>query len=235
MAMSAHRGAQVPAISIRSLVRAPDSVVVARFDAPREEQRIVTFIDLIGSTAIAERLGSVRFHGLLSDVFTDCRGGGRFRRRGPRYVGDALIATWPLGTREQNTRSIRRNFRSLRGAGIGGPDFERRHGEVPRAFRASLHCGPLVAAEIGAFKGEIALVGDAMNTAARIEQACRTTGHRILISRSLLMRVSMPVGAAAKSIGTRLLPGKSQPVELFALESGAGLPKSRYCPLRACA
>ena len=139
MAMSAHRGAQVPAISIRSLVRAPDSVVVARFDAPREEQRIVTFIDLIGSTAIAERLGSVRFHGLLSDVFTHLsKVVADFGGEVHRYVGDALIATWPLGTGEQNTRSIRALFAVFEALESAGSDFGAGTGKSPRFAQASI-------------------------------------------------------------------------------------------------
>ena len=87
MAMSADRGAQVPAISDSWLGAGAGFVVVGRFDAPREEQRIVTFIDLIGSTGIAERLGSVRFHAFLSDVFTrlsEVVAG--VRRRGPSHM-----------------------------------------------------------------------------------------------------------------------------------------------------
>jgi len=75
-----------------------------------------------------------------------------------------------------------------------------------------------VAGEIGGFKREIALVGDAMNTAARFEQACRTAGHGLLASKPLLDRTLMPAGIVATSIGSHLLRGKSERLELFALE-----------------
>jgi adenylate cyclase len=96
-------------------------------------------------------------------------------------------------------------------------DLLRRHGHVP-GFRASIHCGPLVAGEIGGFKREIALLGDAMNTAARLEQACRTTGHALLASKPLLDRTEIPAGIVATSLGSHLLRGKSGRLELFALE-----------------
>jgi adenylate cyclase len=232
MVMNANRAMQVSPTS--SSPESSDVVIVGRFDGLREEQRVVTFIDLVGSTGIAERLGSVRFHGLLSDVFTRLSDVvAEFGGEVHRYVGDALIATWPLGTREENARSIRALFASHAALESAAPEFLRRHGEIPE-FRASVHCGPLVAAGIGAFKGEIALVGDAMNTAARIEQACRTTGHRVLISRSLFTRVAMPADILARSIGTRLLRGKSEPIELFALEEHAA-GEGAECLLRACA
>ena len=94
-----------------------------------------------------------------------------------------------------------------------------RHGHVP-AFRAGAHAGQLVAGEIGGFKREIALLGDAMNTAARIEQACRTTGHALLASKPLLDRTVRPGNIVATSIGSHLLRGKSEYIELFAVERG---------------
>src|SRR5262249_17390188 len=72
------------------------SLLTARYYYPREEQRIVLFLDLVDSTRIAERLGSVRFHAMLSETFTRLSrvvtdSGGEVYR----YVGDAMIATWP--------------------------------------------------------------------------------------------------------------------------------------------
>jgi adenylate cyclase len=77
-----------------------------------------------------------------------------------------------------------------------------------------------VAGEIGGFKREIALLGDAMNTAARLEQACRTTGHALLASKPLLERTLLPGGIVVTSLGCHLLPGKSEHLEIFALERG---------------
>jgi adenylate cyclase len=210
------------------------TVIVGRFSAPREEWRIVAFIDLVGSTGIAERLGSVRYHAFLSDVFTRLSQvvkefGGDVHR----VVGDTLIVTWPLASGDENARAFRAVFECREALQAAALHFERRYGESA-AFRASLHCGPLVAAEIGGLKGEIALVGDVMNTASRIEQVCRTTGHRVIVSRALLARAALPFDFTATSIGTRRLRGKAERVELFALESSEACvgPISLF---RACA
>jgi adenylate cyclase len=101
-----------------------------------------------------------------------------------------------------------------------GSDLLSRHGHIP-GFRASIHYGPLVAGEVGGFKREIALLGDAMNTAARLEQACRTTGRALLASKPLLDRTEIPAGVVATSLGSHLLRGKSEWLELFALERAA--------------
>lgn len=194
------------------------SLLVGRYYRPREEERIVLFLDLVGSTGIAERIGNVRFHAMLSETFarlsrvvTD-HGGEVYR-----YAGDAMIATWPLRTPEENGEALRCVFACGEALNAAAPGFRERYGEVP-AFRAGLHTGPLVAGEIGGFKREIALLGDTMNTAARIEQACRDSGRAVLASKPLLERSTMPAGLVATSIGEQLLRGKSEGIELFALE-----------------
>ena len=194
------------------------NLLTGRYYHPREEQRIVLFLDLVGSTGIAEAIGNVRFHALLSETFTRLsRVVTDFGGEVYRYVGDALIATWPLGTPRENARPIDCLFACQDALAAAGPDLERRHGHLP-GFRAGLHSGSLVAGEVGGFKREIALLGDAMNTAARLEQACRTTGHALLASKPLLDCTLVPAGVVATSIGSHLLRGKSERLELFALE-----------------
>jgi adenylate cyclase len=196
------------------------SLLAGRYYHPREEQRIVLFLDLVGSTSIAERIGNVRFHAMLSETFmrlsrvvTDC--GGEVYR----YVGDAMIATWPLGASVENAQAIRCMFACRDALDRAASHLLDRYGHIP-AFRAGVHAGPLVAGEIGGFKREIALLGDTMNTAARIEQACRSTDHALLASKPLLERTMKPTDIVATSIGEHLLRGKSEYIELFALERG---------------
>jgi adenylate cyclase len=197
------------------------SLLAGRYYYPREEQRIVLFLDLVGSTSIAERIGNVRFHAMLSETFTRLSrvvtdSGGEVYR----YVGDAMIATWPLGTPEENGHAIRCMFACRDTLDAAASHLMDRYGHTP-AFRAGVHAGALVAGEIGGFKREIALLGDTMNTAARIEQACRTTGHALLASKPLLDRTVKPADIVATSIGGHRLRGKSEYLELFALERGA--------------
>jgi adenylate cyclase len=54
-----------------------------------------------------------------------------------------------------------------------------------RRLRCGLHAGPLIVGEMGDIKREIVMLGDTMNTAARIEEACRTTGRDVSASSSL--------------------------------------------------
>src|ERR1044071_4454630 len=67
------------------------------YHRPRLEQRIVMFLDLAGSTALAEQLGEVRVHDLITRFFFDIDGpiadsGGEVHA----YVGDQVIVSWPV-------------------------------------------------------------------------------------------------------------------------------------------
>jgi adenylate cyclase len=57
-----------------------------------------------------------------------------------------------------------------------------------------------------------------MNTAARLQQACRDTGQRVLASAALVnCLAAMPPGVAKRSIGRLRLRGKENEIELYAL------------------
>ncbi len=190
--------------------------VTGRYHRPKLEERIFLLIDMVDSTAIAERIGDIAFHRLLNRFFSDL-GRVMLEHRGSihKYVGDGMIVTWTLRTarRGQPIRAVLAAAAKLRSeAGA----YERRFALTPR-FRAALHCGPVVSGEMGDLKQEIVFLGDALNTAARIEQACRDSGHDILASAALLRQAPLPEGVVAHPLGPIQLRGKQEPVALFSL------------------
>ena len=72
------------------------------YHRPRAEERIFLFIDLAGSTQLAERLGSARYFELLRQ-FVDDLSEPVLESRGAiyQYAGDEVVITWPIeaGTR----------------------------------------------------------------------------------------------------------------------------------------
>ena len=96
-------------------------------------------------------------------------------------------------------------------------DYLRAFGGAPH-LRAALHAGPLVIGEMGDVKREIVMLGDTMNTAARIEGICRTTGRDYIVSEQAVRAVgALPPGLRAESLGPMPLRGKQTDIELFAL------------------
>ncbi|MDB5604252.1 MAG: putative adenylate/guanylate cyclase [Bradyrhizobium sp.] len=70
--------------------------IIGRYHSPVEENRFVLFVDIAGSTGLAERLGGLGIHRLLDHTFrllalsvVDYRG------EVLNYVGDEVIVTWP--------------------------------------------------------------------------------------------------------------------------------------------
>jgi adenylate cyclase len=196
--------------------------VAGRYHHARIEERALLFIDMRSSTAIAEHLGEARFLDFLNRFIVDlslsiAEAGGDIHK----YVGDEIIATWRLSAGLNQAGCIRACFAALDRLVVNGPDYEREFG-FRADFRAGLHCGPVAVGELGFLKKEIALIGDAMNTAARIQQACRDTGCRVLASAALLERLTaLPAGVTRRALGALPMRGKEHSLEVFALETVA--------------
>ncbi|SLN43549.1 adenylate/guanylate cyclase domain-containing protein [Oceanibacterium hippocampi] len=191
--------------------------VTGRYHRPREEKRIFLFIDLKGSTEIAERIGPLEFHRLMNDViYAVTRPILSHRGEIHKYVGDEIIVTWPMAGRDANARALDCVAACHRALVARSPVFEKRYGVSP-GFWAGLHGGPVVTGEMGDVRQEIVFLGDTVNTAARIEQSCRTLGHDCLLSESLLGELALPAWARPEALGPVSLRGKTEPVALYAL------------------
>ena len=64
------------------------------------------------------------------------------------------------------------------------------------------------------------LIGDTMNTAARILEACRDTDNRVLASAALIERLAtLPPGVTRRRLGELPVRGKERTLELDVLEA----------------
>jgi adenylate cyclase len=197
------------------------SFVTGRYHRPRLEERVLLFIDMEGSTGLAERLGPLAFHRLLNRFVTDLTdpivaAHGEIYS----YVGDELIATWTLEEGISQARCIRACFDAFDTLARKAHQYRREFGAAVN-FRAGLHCGPLVTGEMGSIKTEIVFLGDTVNTAARIQDLCRQTGDRILASADLIDRLQLPLGIVKRSLGDLRLRGKGVDLALYALSNTA--------------
>ena len=197
------------------------SFVTGRYHRPRLEERVLLFIDMEGSTGLAERLGPLAFHRLLNRFVTDLTDP-IVAARGEiySYVGDELIATWKLEEGISQARCVRACFNAFDALARKALEYRREFGAAVN-FRAGLHCGPLVIGEMGSIKTEIVFLGDTVNTAARIQDVCRQTGDRILASADLIDRVQLPPGIVKRSLGDLRLRGKGADLVLYALSYAA--------------
>jgi adenylate cyclase len=193
---------------------------MGRYHRPRREQRLVLFLDLRGSTGLAERLGDLEFHRFLNHLVGDlsdpvAEADGEIYR----YVGDEFIVTWNGG--ESGGAAVTCLFAIEDTLARRSADYAAQFGAVPR-LRGALHAGPLVVGEMGEVKREIVILGDTMNTAARILEVCRDTGRDHIASAAALAAVAtLPPGLKAEPLGSTQLRGKAERIELFAIVRAA--------------
>jgi len=191
--------------------------IFGRYHAPRLESRVFLFIDMEGSTGLAERLGPLAFHRLVNRFVNDLTQP-IVAARGEihRYIGDELIATWKLEEGITHGRCVQACFTAIDRLAQRAPDYRREFGAAV-TVRAGLHCGPVVTGEMGTVRKEIVFLGDTVNTAARIQELCRETGDRVLASADLIDRLELPAGIAKRSLGDLRLRGKGADLALYAL------------------
>jgi adenylate cyclase len=194
--------------------------IIGRYHRPIEENRFVLFVDIAGSTGLAERLGGVGIHRLLDHTFrlltlsvVDYRG------EVLNYVGDEVIVTWPERSGATDFRPLR-CFMAMRDelARASG-QLEREFGVVPR-IRGSLHFGPVIVGEIGDIKRAIVFNGDVMNTAARLEELSRNVDGGFLASRAAMERFGPAPPFAVRDLGRLPIRGRADGIDVV----GVGAP-----------
>ncbi len=193
------------------------NILLGRYIRPVREERIFAIFDLVDSTRLAARMGDERFHALLSAVFADADRivedhGGEVHA----YVGDALIATWPLGDERANALAAEAVFAVRDSLEARAPEFERRFGTRPK-LRAAIHGGSVVAGECGDSKRQITYLGDTLNVTARMEGLAKAMGAGVLMSADLLSRSTLPPELEASDGAWHELKGLSRPIQVFRL------------------
>lgn len=207
-------------LMVRTIVggRVLANLILGRYHKPLSEERVFMFLDVTGSTALAERLGGVGAYAMISRFFFDvaqetARHGGETHE----YIGDEVVVTWPLERTAKGSPWLDCYFAIRDRMEAKTPFYEREFGLAPK-FRAGLHGGPIVAGECGDDKREIVYFGDTINTAARIQEACKDYGRSLLISGDLMRRTALPAGYRAVDLGRATVRGREKEVELFTVE-----------------
>lgn len=194
------------------------NVVLGRYRHPTREERALMFLDLAGSTSLAEALGEVRMQELLTRFFFDIDG--PIRAHGGEvhaYVGDEAIVTWPLTAEVSGGACLDCFFAVKDRIEERAESYRREFGSVPK-FRAGLHAGAVVVSECGDSHRQIAYFGDAMNVTARLQEHCKTLGRPLLVSADLLKRVRPGPDLRVEALGRASLRGRDAAVEIFAVE-----------------
>ncbi|BCB82898.1 ATP-binding protein [Phytohabitans suffuscus] len=171
---------------------------------------VVLFIDLIGSTAIAERMDPEPLRVLMERYYRACTGiigghGGVVEK----FIGDAVMAVFgfPLAHEDDGLRAVHAAVETVRAVRALSSSLS-----PSRGAELDVHCGvysgEVVATSAG---GDLRVVGDAVNTAARLQSAAKA--GEVLVGREVAFSVRSRYEMA--EIEPLVLKGKSEPVRAW--------------------
>ena len=190
-----------------------------KYHRPREEERIFMFLDMASSTTVAEQLGHVRFYALLNELFHEISQPVlQTKAEVYQYVGDEVILTWELRDGLENSNCVTA-FLMFRDILVRKTSYYSKSFGVQPQFKAGLHCGKVVTAQIGDIKREIIYNGDVLNTTARIRDECNKYGRDCLVSEALMTRLGNIGGIQWEKIDKVALRGKEAEMLLFGIKS----------------
>jgi len=188
-----------------------------QYQKPREEERIFMFLDMKSSTTIAEQLGHVRFYTLLNELFHEISQPVlQTKAEIYQYLGDEVILTWQVEHGLKNSNCLKTFFMFQESLLKNRDNYFKNFGVKPE-FKAGLHFGKVVSAQIGDLKREIVYNGDVLNTTARIQNECNKYHRDCLVSGPLMNRLKLMNGFQWEKIDSVLLRGKETEVELFSV------------------
>ena len=135
-----------------------------------------------------------------------------------QYVGDEVILTWEVDNGIENSNCLHTFFLFRENLKKNSERYLRNFGVTPE-FKAGLHFGKVISAQIGDLKREIVYNGDVLNTASRIQNECNRYQRDCLVSGALMQRLEQENGFLWEKLEAVTLRGKETEVELFSVNS----------------
>jgi adenylate cyclase len=192
--------------------------LLGRHHRARSERRCFMFLDLVGSTSIAERLGHVEYFKLLNAFFADVTDalletGGEVYQ----YVGDEIIVSWPESMGVRNANCVRCFLLIREMVGSNEERYRSRFDLIPR-FRAAFHVGEVTTGDVGVLKRDLVFTGETLNTAARIEERGKALGEDALMSGELAALLPSNGDFSLRRVEEVELRGTSTRTRIYAID-----------------
>jgi adenylate cyclase len=202
------------------------------FERPSVQPAAVLFADMVGFTAISEKLSPEALVGLLRDFH------GRLARVAfahggtvDKYIGDAIMVHFGTPRPQPDDPA-----RALACAAAMIDELRRwnaeraRAGEAPIGIGIGVHYGEVLVGNIGdARRLEYTVLGDTVNVASRLERLTRETGAPLIVSDALVTAVRACGREPAAVVDglrrdqARTVRGRREPVAIWCL--AAALPE----------
>ncbi len=181
---------------------------------PRILDLTVLYLDVVNFTGFSEKNPPQAVVNLLNDLFgicdvitRECFGDI------DKFIGDAIMAVF-----NDANDAVRSAIRIL---DSGIPELNKvrqENGDEPIAIRIGINSGLVLQGDVGTIdRKDLTVIGDTVNTAARVEKA--SLPNRLMISEATLSRLSKELYTQFVFHHSVELKGKSEPIRLFIHES----------------
>lgn len=196
--------------------------------AGEEVEVTAMFVDIRDFTALAERSTAAETVATLN-AFYECAVPVILRHRGHvnKLVADGLLAVFGVPERvaDHADRAV--------AAALALRDAVRERFGDELAVGIGINSGLVVAGTVGGGgRVDFTVIGDAVNTAARVEEATRLTGDDVLVTAATRALLQRPEAVVLEPRDPVPLKGKAQPVEICAAVERPGGGPTGGAPVR---
>jgi adenylate cyclase len=195
-------------VGLRTLL----DLIIGTYHRPVEERKVLLFLDINSSTALSERLGALTMRAFVRKFLSDLsppivdHGGDIYL-----YKGDGLIAIWNWADAFRQDAILRAVDAMFATVAHETDAYQRWFGVAP-AFRIGIHGGAVIVSEQGDARRSIGIYGDAINIAARMEEAARAHNVRCVISE--VVAGALADRTRVRVIGAEQVKGISAPIAI---------------------
>jgi adenylate cyclase len=193
---------------------------VAALKHGRRQQAAILFADIRGFTALSESSDPRAIAEFLAAF--RCRATRAIEAHSgivDKFVGDDVMGVFgvPIATPGDAAHALAAG-RALQAEVAAWNEKRRRAGRRLVSIGIGIHYGQVFAGVIeGGERLEFTVIGDAVNTAHRIEELTKTTGWPLLVSAELLEATKTPGPSRdCQPLPLRMVRGRKEPLQLFA-------------------
>jgi adenylate cyclase len=179
---------------------------------PKNSDLVIIFIDMVGSAEMAERMDAEKNMMFISQFIYDASS--VFKKNGGdilNFTGDGLLVTWPRNSADKAFEAIKQ----LQGRFNFKKEYYLKHFNALPEYRIGGHAGKVTMAQIGDGKLFLALCGDVVNAASRIEELNKRLQTNVLLSEDFIISLKSRRRDGLVKVGKERLRGKTEELDLY--------------------
>jgi adenylate cyclase len=190
-------------------------LLTGKYYHPKNEELLCLFLDLKGSTKLAEKLGHKKYSRFIKECIHELTPViNKFNAKVYQYVGDEVVLYWKINESSKQTNCIKTFFEFSSNLRHREDYFLSKYGETPE-FKAGMDAGEVTVTEIGDIKREIAFHGDVLNTASRLEKKCTEFNAQLIISQRVVDQFHVKHDHQFKFLSDLPLRGKMENLKFY--------------------